>query len=249
MWAKMAGRTLAALDTANSEADAFDILVDYACAMGAELVSYHHVAPPFARPDGEPARENLTLLARGFPESWVEQYRTRKLHRIDPITSFAAYQTRPVRWSVIPQRVTLTPAQKGYLDDLYAWLAPGDGMAVPLFGPSGRHGYAGIGRTSPEAPWSAAQERTVQAVCEAFHLRFCEIRLAGLDKDFELTEREARILSAMSRGWSDPMIGATVGLRPDPLRSAIKRLLIKMGVLDRPSAVLRARALGLTDAD
>ena len=248
MWAKAAVRTFAALDDTDTEGGAFDVLCGYAAGFGADLVSYHHIAPPFVRGDGEAARENMTLLSRGFPDEWVEEYRRDKLHRIDPITAFAAYQTRPVQWSVVPSLTRLSPEQQNYMDRLYSWLSPGDGMAVPLFGPSGRHGYVGIGRTRPEAPWSAAQRRTVQAVCESFHLRFCEIRLRGLDKDFELTEREARILQGMSHGWTDPMIGATVGLRPDPLSSAIARLLAKMGVLDRPSAVLRARGLGLVES-
>ena len=240
MWAKRAGSAFAALEAARSEAEAFDALLDYARIVGADLVSYHHVAPAYAA-----RAENFSLLASGFPSDWVDHYQRNKLHRIDPIVAYTAYRTRPVLWSEVPARSRLTPEQSEYMTALYDWLAPGDGLAVPAFGPSGRHGYFGVGWREPLARWSGAQIRTLQAICESFHLRYCELRLESLDKDFELTEREFKIVEGMVRGWADAMIGATVGLRPDALRSALQRVLVKMGVTDRPSAVLRARALGL----
>ena len=243
MWVKLAAETLGALDGARTETDAFDTLVAYAKGLGADLVSYHHIAPPFSS-----RHENFSLLSKGFPEDWVRQYREQKLHRVDPITSFAAYQTRPVLWSQVPDRVRLTDEQHNYMTLLNSWLSPGDGLAIPAFGPSGRHGYVGIGRRTPIDHWTPPQVRMVQAVCESFHLRFCELRLAGLDKDFELTERELRILTGMAKGWTDPMIGAQVGLRPDAVRAAMRQILEKMAVSDRPSAVLRAKALGLVEA-
>lgn len=240
MWAKKAIATLSALEGAATESDAFAVLVDYAAAMGADLVSYHHIAPAFAA-----QRENFTLLSHGFPQDWVDLYEMRRYHRIDPITSYAAYQTRPVLWSHVPERVAMSAEQVEFIDSLQSWLAPGDGMAVPAFGPSGRNGYFGIGRQAPWSAWSGAQIRTVQAICESFHLRFCELRLSGLGQDFELSERELTIVRGMSAGWTDPTIGATVNLRPEALGSAIAHVLQKMGVSDRPSAVLRARGLGL----
>ena len=242
MWAKTAGRTLAALDGAPSENDAFEILHGYARVLGAELLSYHFIQPRVAGPAG-----TQVVRAVGFPDDWVAQYTERAYFEIDPITAYASYQTRPVRWSAVPERVTLTGEQQAFIAALRLWLDPGDGLAIPAFGPSGRHGYVGIGSRKPLERWGPAQMRTVQAVCEAFHLRVCELRLAGLPKDFDLDARERIILSGMSRGWTDPMIGASVNLRPEQLGSAIGRILAKMSVQDRPSAVLRAEALGLVE--
>lgn len=242
MWAKRAIATLSAFESAASEREAFDALLGYCTAMGADLVSYHHVAPPFSR-----GHDNFTLLAAGFPQEWVDLYENRQYHRIDPITAFAAYQTRPVLWSHVPKRVALSPEQEEYMASLWSWLRPGDGLAVPAFGPSGRQGYIGIGRQAPLEEWSGVQIRTVQAVCESFHLRFCELRLAGMEQDFELTGRELSILEGMQAGWPDPMIGATVNITPDALQSAVHRIMTKMGVSDRPSALLRATALRLVE--
>ena len=242
MWAKLTGRAFAALDDAATVDDAFAVLVDYARTLDADLVSYHHLAPPFASGPRE-----FLILSHGFPDSWVRAYREERLHEVDPITAYAAYQTRPVRWSDVPDRVPLSAAQKAYVERLYAWLAPGDGKAIPAFGPSSRHGYVGIGRLTPFARWSGPKLRTVQAVCEAMHLRVCEILLAGLPQDFELSERQLALLRAMADGMPDAMMGGMLNLRPDALQSAVARLLRIMSVSDRPSAVLRARGLGLLD--
>ena len=242
MWAETIVETLSALDGAESEAAAFSILVDYAARLDANLVAYHHVAPPFARD-----HDNVRVLTSGFPDDWVKAYMSERLHRIDPIASYTAYQTRPVLWSDIPDRMRLTPEQAAYMEWLWAWLGEGEGLAVPAYGPSGRYGYFGIGRSVVNGSWSAAMIRSMHAVCDSFHMRFCELRLSGLAQDFELTDRETVILQGMARGWSDPMIGGAVGLRPDSLEGAIVRILRKMGVSDRPSAVLRARSLKLVD--
>lgn len=241
MWEKAATRTIRTFYTVHEEQDAFAVLVEYAEKFGSELVSYHHMGPPFSR-----EHENFSLLSSGFPKDWVDYYEREQLHLIDPIVNFSLYQTRPLVWSSISRRVPLQDEQAQFMTALYDWLSPGDGIAVPVFGPSGRHGYIGIGcRDRSVADWSPEQQLTIQAVCESFHLRFCEIRLSGQEQDFTLTDRELQILKGMSHGWSDAMIGATVGIRPNALQTAIHVILKKMNVLDRPSAMLRARTLGL----
>ncbi|GLQ20548.1 autoinducer binding domain-containing protein [Algimonas porphyrae] len=248
MWEQPTRHALAAFEHADHEDQAFDALNTFARAVGADLLSYHHIDPPLSRADEAGGMPTINLMSHGFPDEWVRHYESSDYHRIDPITAFAAYQTRPVLWSNIPHRVRLSPAQQAYMEDLYRWLSPGDGLAVPLFGPSGRHGYVGIGWRKPIPPWDPVKRRAIQSVCESFHLRICELRLAGMERDFELTDVQMRILRAMASGQPDAIICGMVNLRPEALRTAIARTLTTMGVSDRPSAVLRAHALGLIDA-
>ena len=248
MWVAHALTALGSLEDAATEADAFAVLRAYAGKLGADLVSYHYRPPPLL--DTEPDTE---VLATGFPDAWVERYRERDLIRIDPITSYAATQTRPVRWSEVSARVgKLTDEQGRFLHDLWEWLGEGDGLAVPAFGPSGQHGYLGLGQTSRNERhdlWNPVRLRLVQGVCEAFHLRFCELRIAGLPiPDVELSDREADILRLLGTGRADWLIGGVVGLTEDSVRHRIRVLMEDFGVSDRPSLVLRARALGLIDA-
>lgn len=245
VWRTRSIEAFGAIEAAQSEDELFEVLVDYAKGFDAELVSYHHVVPSPKGFQISDAAERRNFYARGFPDVWVKAYRERGYHRIDPITSFAAYQTRPIRWSQVTDRIAVTPEQREYLDVLWSWLSPGDGMAVPLFGPSGRHGYIGMGSTRPLAHWEGHRVRIVGGVCESFHLRFCELRLAGLPMDFELTERELEVLGLMARGHADWLIGAVTGAAPERVEALVESILTKMGVIDRPSALIRARGLGL----
>lgn len=246
MWADPTRQALADFEEASSQDEAFDGLTQFSREIGADLLSYHHIDPPISS-QSEAGTMGLSLMSVGFPDEWVRRYEATDYKSIDPITAFAAYQTRPVLWSDVPHRIRMTEDQHAYIEDLYRWLSPGDGLAVPVFGPSGRHGYVGIGWRKPIAPWDAVKRRIVQSVCESFHLRICELRLAGMERDFELTDVQLRILRAMSSRQPDAIICGMVNLRPDALRSAIARIMTIMGVSDRPSAILRARALGLID--
>ena len=177
----------------------------------------------------------------------MQRYEASDYRRIDPITAFAAYQTRPVLWSDIPRRVRLSEDQKAYIADLYSWLSPGDGLAVPLFGPSGRHGYGGIGWRQRTDAWDAVKIRAVQSIFESFHLRICELRLATMEVSSKLSPRQLDILQAMARNTPDALISEQMDMRLDALRIEVSRLLRALGVLDRPSALLRAQALGLLE--
>ena len=248
MWVAHALTALGSLEDAATEADAFAVLRSYASKLGADLVSYHYRPPPL--PGTEPDTE---VLANGYPDAWVGRYRAERLHRIDPITAYAATQTRPVRWSEVAARLpSLTDAQRRYLHDLRDWLGEGDGLAVPAFGPSGQHGYLGLGHNSASNDhdlWDPVRLRLVQGVCEAFHLRFCELRIARLPPpEVELSERETDILRLLGSGRADWLIGGVVGLSEEGVRGRIRALMEGFGVSDRPSLVLRARALGLIDS-
>lgn len=247
MWEQSTRHALYAFEAADEESEAFEALITFAATVGADLVSYHHIDPPLSQIKQSDNSSGFSLMSNGFPDEWVRRYETTDYRQIDPITAYAAYQTRPVLWSDIPHRVRLTSEQQGYMEALYRWLSPGDGLAIPLFGPSGRHGYAGLGWRKPVSPWDAVKRRAVQSVCESFHLRICELRLAGMEHDFDLTDHQLRILRAMASGQPDGIICGIVNLRPEALRTAIARTLTVMGVSDRPSAILRARALGLID--
>ncbi|MEM7727946.1 MAG: autoinducer binding domain-containing protein [Pseudomonadota bacterium] len=243
MWELPSRDALIGLEKSDTETQAFRVLTRFAEAIGADLLSYHHIEPPGDETGSD--GDDFTLMSHGFPEDWVRRYAESDYRRIDPITAYAAYQTRPVLWSDVPHRVRLTQAQQAYIEDLYSWLAPGDGLAVPVFGPSSRHGYGSIGWRGDTRPWDAVTRRALQSVFESFHLRICELRLAAMALDFELSPVQRRILRAMASGLPDALICDRTDLRADALRIEMTRIMRAMRVSDRPSILLRARALGL----
>ncbi|MGB3456276.1 MAG: autoinducer binding domain-containing protein [Litorimonas sp.] len=242
------GDALEAFEASDTEERAFEALIAFAESIGADLLSYHHVEPSLRQATSKPGSADFTLSSHGFPDAWVKKYESSDYRRIDPITAYAAYQTRPVLWSDIPRRVEMSAEQTAYIDDLYSWLSPGDGLAVPLFGPSGRHGYGGIGWRKPTVPpWTPVKQRGVQSVFESFHLRVCELRLAQMDPAVQLRPRQAEMLRLMARGYPDALICDRLDLRLEAFRIELSRLLRALDVTDRPSAMLRAQALGLLE--
>lgn len=219
-------------------------LIDYAKSLGADLLSYHHHAPDFA-----PDHDNIKIRTFGFPEDWVSYYVDNDLHKIDPITQIFHYRVRPVRWSQIDKLVPLTPEQKAYLKDLRAWLK-GDGLGLPTFGPTGRYGYIGIGRSQSDIKdLDILQMNRLHWVVECFHLRWCELVLLSLPQNFFLDERELKVLKCISRGMNDEIICRVIGAQLESVRRSIRSIMEKMGVSDRPSAILRGIGAGLLDAD
>lgn len=226
----------------NTHDDLWDVMVTYATDIGADLLSYHHHAPHFA-----PDHGNVSVRIHGFPNAWVEKYRSSKLHLTDPITQIFATRMRPMKWSEVDSLVQLTPAQTEYLESLRDWMT-GDGVGIPVFGPSGRSGYVGLGcsHTSFEN-WGRVQYHRAHWVAESFHIRWCELVLMSLPHDFTLDRKEVRILESLSRGVQDEVICGLVGAQLDSVRQSIRKIMRKMGVSDRPSAILRGIGAGLIE--
>lgn len=227
---------------AKTHDDLWDVMVAYVTDIGADLLSYHHHAPHFA-----PDYENVSVHTHGFTDSWVEKYRASKLYLTDPITQIFTTRMRPMKWSEIDSLVQLTPAQSEYLISLREWMT-GDGVGIPVFGPSGRSGYVGIGCShAPFANWDRVQDHRVHWVAESFHIRWCEMVLMNLPRDFTLDKKEIRILEGLSLGVQDEVICGIVGSQLDSVRLSIRKIMRKMGVSDRPSAVLRGIGAGLIE--
>lgn len=231
--------TVQNMDVAPDTDALWGILKDYAKSVKADLISYHHHASTFA-----PDKDNFLLLADGFPQGWIDKYKREELFRFDPIASLVNFRVRPIRWMSVENSYHLTPEQHGFMAELRKWLK-GDGMGIPVFGPSGRSGYIGIGSTVSIDHWDTQFQRRIQHVCGVFHLRFCELRLMALENDFVLTRKERVILQNVALGRSDALICGLIGVQIDGVESAINRMLKKMGVSDRPSAILRGIGCGL----
>jgi DNA-binding NarL/FixJ family response regulator len=67
----------------------------------------------------------------------------------------------------------------------------------------------------------------------------------GSDAFPELTERELEILELIARGTSNPVIAERLGLSLKTVRNHVSSILNKLQVVDRASAIVRAREAGL----
>ncbi len=71
------------------------------------------------------------------------------------------------------------------------------------------------------------------------------MRAAGADAFPELTERELEILELIARGIANPAIAERLGLSLKTVRNHVSSILNKLQVVDRASAIVRAREAGL----
>ncbi len=226
-------------DNAESIASLWDQFTTYAEGVGADLMSYHHFTAEYA-----PGHKNEAVHTKGFPDAWVDTYMSNNYVDFDPIIQRSKITCRPFRWNSVLFQTTLTEQQKDYMSKLQAWMK-GDGYGVPVFGPSGRNGYFGIGSMKGLKDWSPLAAGHLHMACESLHLRYCELRLLEMEHDFTLTPRELSILENMAMGRSDALICGLIGVQLNSIESGISRILKKMRVNDRPSAILRGVGCGL----
>jgi len=233
---------LLALKSAATADEAWAALITYSEYIGADLLSYHHCV---TTPQND--SKVVEIRAHGFPPDWVKTYEEERLYTIDPIQGARDIYVRPVRWSGIEEKMPLTSEQAKFLIQLRSWLK-GDGLGVPCFGPSGRSGYLGIGRkTRGIEDWDMIIFNMTQWVAQSFHLRMCELAILNMPADIKLSQRETEILRGLATGMSDEVICGLVGAQLHSVRSSIRKIMEKMQVSDRPSAVLRAQGAGLLD--
>ena len=60
----------------------------------------------------------------------------------------------------------------------------------------------------------------------------------------DLTERECEVLDLVAQGFSNPSIGARLGITEKTVRNQVSMLLSKLGVSSRSQAIVRAREAG-----
>jgi LuxR family transcriptional regulator/LuxR family quorum-sensing system transcriptional regulator CciR len=213
----------------------WDLALDHFRARGIQLVTYHLFAPA-----GFEADERVAIAADGFPHRWVRAYTEERLFLVDPIPALARRRTEPFLWSEIADLVTLTPAERAFLDRRAAQEL-GDGLAMEVFGPGQRDGYVGLGfGGDPPDDLTPELQRTFQIVAQAAHLRYCDLVPPATAALPELSQRERDVLHWLARGKSNPVIAEILGLSVHTVDTHLRALFDKLGVADRTSAALRA---------
>lgn len=205
---------------------------------GVDRLSYHH-HPPVGALDYQP---DSTIVAHGFPEHWVQTYKSNRYYFIDPILKSARSATEPFWWSDLRKSKTLRPTESDYLTALFN-AVPGDGLAVPVYGPNGRNGYCGLGFSTGKLSLSDAEIARLQLICIEGHLRYCKLT----DKERErigLSPREIETVRLMAKGLTNSDIADEMGVKLSTVRTNVQRLFDKLDVHDRTTATLRALSLG-----
>lgn len=186
----------------------------------------------------------ISVMAKGFPEDWVQLYKDKQYYLVDPIPRTAMGSHRPFLWSEAAELTELTEVEKAYLDALdRAHL--GEGIAVPVFGPYGRNGYVGLGCGAGDWPFSHRETTRFHFICQAGHLRYCELLAETLPEHVKLSERETEILGWIARGKSNAVMADILDLSANTVDTYVRRIFRKLRVGDRVTAALRGLAVGV----
>jgi LuxR family transcriptional regulator/LuxR family quorum-sensing system transcriptional regulator CciR len=229
-----------ALRGAETFPDLREICIEYFTSQGLVMMSYHHLPPPGAA-DYDPA---IRVVDYGFPPDWVALYNEKRLYKTDPIPRHALASTHPFWWSDARRLPDLTADEIAYLDALQD-ADFGDGLAVPVFGPFGRNGYAGLGYGKVPPELSVADLSRLQWAAQLGHLRYCDLLRAQSGEPIALSNREHEILEWVARGKSNSVIADITGLSTYTVDTYMRRIFLKFGVSDRVTAALRGLAIGM----
>ena len=225
---------------ANSIDGLRQLCIDFFLSNDLEMVSYHHLPPPGA----SDYHSNITVAAYGFPEEWVRIYLERKYYEVDPLPKRALDSAFPFWWSEIGQDPNLTEEERHYLKAVVE-ADMGDGLAIPVFGPHGRNGYAGLGFGKKQVTLSVSEIATLQWACQLGHQRYVYLLRAQAPADVSLSKRETEILEWVARGKSNPVIAEIVGISTYTVDTYLRRIYGKLDVSDRVTAALRGLAIGI----
>ncbi|MEM1397610.1 MAG: LuxR family transcriptional regulator [Pseudomonadota bacterium] len=219
-----------------------EAFIEFFGAEGVEMMSYHHLPPPGA----SDYQRSITVAAYGFPPRWVDRYVDDELHKIDPIPRHALDAVRPFWWSDAQHFRDLSNDEAWYLGEL-SRAGVGDGIAMALFGPHGRNGYAGLGFGSKSERWGDEKVARLHIAAQLGHQQYCYLLAAAAPENISLSERESQILRWVARGKSNASVSQILGISPNTVDTYMRRIYDKLDVADRVTASLRGVALGLID--
>lgn len=182
------------------------------------------------------------MIHEGFPQSWVDEYVDCRYVRFDPIVEMALRSGAPFSWHTIGQLTDLSEQQQKLLvARRQAGLS--NGVALGLFGPNLRNGYASLGFAPNKLP-SQTGLQELQLILQAAHLKFCNQTQTPNGQDLHLAAREQEVLEWIACGKSTASIAQIMGVSRHTVDTLTRRIFSKLDVTDRTSAVLTGIASG-----
>lgn len=232
----------AAIENCTRLDEVWQAMVRFARGCGVARLGYHHLPPP-----GAPDAQLLRVENDGFAESLLAQYLAARTSGIAVLANVIQKGTRPVYLDELESLVELGSIERAHLA---AYRAGGvrNGLGLQVFGPNGRNGIfavdlGDIRRLPPETL------TRLRFACQAMHLRYCALLQPQLGTVPQLSSREAEVLAWVARGKSNASIAGILGISAHTVDAHLRRIYLKLGVVDRISAALRGLGFGLITVD
>jgi len=231
-----------AVGRADQPGELWKLVTGFFHGTSVERILYHHLPPLGARDAG-----SVEVASFGFPEAMVETYVQEKLYRRNPMLQHGLSTIEPFYLDTVALPDDLTPSQAAFFQAVWDFSFD-HGLGVQVFGPNGRNGYCGLGFTRGVTRLDPVDVRNYQWVCQLAHLRYCTVILPTLGPPPQLSGRETEVLSWVARGKSNSSIGDILGISAHTVDAHLRRIYLKLGVVDRISAAVRGIGVGLIHA-
>jgi len=175
------------------------------------------------------------------PDKFVERYNIE--NKNDPLIPKAFSTGEPVWLSDAMHEPYVTKV--GFEKSIqWALNLFGDGLCCPLFGPDNRKGYAFIGFHRDKSEFDSIMPYQMHALVQTMHIRYCRM-VKALQRQVNLTPREAEVLELISYGKTNPDIALILNISPRTVAVHMSKIFIKLDTTDRVSAALRAQTIDI----
>lgn len=121
----------------------------------------------------------------------------------------------------------------------------GELLALPLYGPHGRHALCGLGRARRRDLFERTDAVQLHMIAQAAHLKALTIRPLPEEESPALSLREVEILRWVAQGKSNGVIAEILSISPGTVDTYLRRMFEKLDVADRTSAAVKGVAIGL----
>lgn len=218
-------------------------MVRFARAIRVLRLGYHHLPPP-----GAADAACLRVEIDGFGEALLAQYLAARQAGVAVLATSALNCVQPLYLDELEERADLSERERAHLAG-YRAAGVKHGLAFSVYGPNARNGLFAV-ELAPDTPrLPAADLATLRWAGQAMHLRYCDLLTPQLGRPPSLSDREAEVLSWVARGKSNASIGEILGISSHTVDAHLRRIYLKLGVVDRLSAALRGLGFGLIRVD
>ncbi len=233
----------AALDRVERIEGVWQQTVAFARGRNIKRMGYHHLPPP-----GAADAQMLRVENDGFGEALLAQYLRARQTGTAALAAIAQRSVQPVYLDEIEARSDLCAAERA---NLAGYRAAGvqSGLALSVYGPNARNGLFALELSDGLTRLPAEDTAALRWALQSMHLRYCVLLLPTLGKPPSLSDRESEVLAWVARGKSNASIGEILGISAHTVDAHLRRIYLKLGVVDRISAALRALGFGLIRLD
>jgi LuxR family transcriptional regulator, activator of conjugal transfer of Ti plasmids len=194
--------------------------------------------------------DRLLYIDTTYPDEWVKRYTDQNYVQLDPVVDEGPRSKIPFEWSKVADPKRLNPTQRAFFKEA-ADFGIANGVTVPIHG---HRSFAMMsmvadGTTKESARNIAEHRHLVQMLTLYFHNHAGGMLLESyLEKDRpKLTNREVECLTWTARGKTSWEISMILSVSESTVIAHIENAKKKLGVTNKPHAVVKAVMMGLLD--